>query len=174
VAGEQDGAALGADLVDAVLEHALHERVEPGGGLVQDEELDVGRERRDQPDLLAVALGVGAALLARAQLEALEQLGLALRVEPAAQAPEQVDDLAARERRPEGDRYALGNDLWSELFSFRTQWVQRVAASADEAIAALGDQAGAVAHLVELRDMCQFLEKEMADMEKRWRTREQG
>lgn len=72
------------------------------------------------------------------------------------------------------DRYALGNDLWSELFSFRTQWVQRVAASADEAIAALGDQAGAVAHLVELRDMCQFLEKEMADMEQRWRSRDQG
>ena len=36
----------------------------PGGRLVEDQQLDVGGERGDQGDLLPVALGVGAALLA--------------------------------------------------------------------------------------------------------------
>ena len=54
-------------------------------------------------DLLPVALGVGAALLARVELEALQQLVAALAVESAAQPAEQVDHLAAGEVRPQRD-----------------------------------------------------------------------
>ena len=51
-------------LGDAVAEHRLHQRVEAGGRLVQQQQLDVGGQRRDQGHLLPVALGVGAGLLA--------------------------------------------------------------------------------------------------------------
>ena len=79
VAGQQHGAAVGLALgVDPLLEDRLHQRVEAGGRLVEEQQLDVGGERGDQGDLLPVALGVGAALLARVEVEALEQLGAAL------------------------------------------------------------------------------------------------
>ena len=74
VAGEQHRAARGLALGDALVEDLLHQRVEPGGRLVEDQQLGVGRERRDERDLLPVALGVGAALLGRVELEPLEQL----------------------------------------------------------------------------------------------------
>src|SRR5439155_8871408 len=54
VAGEQHGPALGLDLPDAVLEDGLHQGVEAGRGLVEEQELGVGGERRHQADLLAV------------------------------------------------------------------------------------------------------------------------
>ena len=60
-------------------------------------------ERGDQRDLLPVALGVGPALLGRVELEALQQLVPAVRVEAAAQPAEQVDGLAAGQVRPERD-----------------------------------------------------------------------
>ena len=84
------------------LEDRLLERVEAGGRLVEHEQLGVGGERRDERDLLPVALGVRAALLGRVELEALEQLRAALRVEPAAQPAEQVDRLAAGQRSATG------------------------------------------------------------------------
>ena len=74
-----------ARLLDALLEDRLLQRVEAGGRLVEQEQLDVRGERRDQRDLLPVALRVGAALLGRVELEALEQLRAPRRVEPAAQ-----------------------------------------------------------------------------------------
>jgi len=43
-------------VAQAVAERHLHQRVEPGGRLVEDEQLDVGRERGHEGDLLAVAL----------------------------------------------------------------------------------------------------------------------
>ena len=86
-----------------VLEDLLHERVEPGGRLVEEEQLDVGGQGGDEGDLLPVALGVGPALLRRVELEALDQLGAALLVDAAAQPAEQVDDLAAGEVGPERD-----------------------------------------------------------------------
>ena len=107
VAGEQDGAPVAADLLDALPEDPLHERVQPGRRLVEEEQLDVRGQRRDEGDLLPVALGVGPALLRRVQLETLEEPGLAGRVEPAAEPPEQVDDLAAGEIGP--DRHVAGH-----------------------------------------------------------------
>ena len=41
VAREQHGGARGAALLDARAEHLLHERVEPRGRLVEDQQLDV-------------------------------------------------------------------------------------------------------------------------------------
>ena len=83
VAGQQHGAALGADLADVLLEHRLHQRVQAGRRLVEDQQLGVGGQGGDQRDLLPVALGVAAGLLARVEVEALEQLGPAGRVEAA-------------------------------------------------------------------------------------------
>ena len=74
VAGQQHGRARGRVLGDALVEDLLHQRVEPRGRLVEDQQLGVGGEGRDQRDLLPVALGVGAALLGRVELEPLEQL----------------------------------------------------------------------------------------------------
>ena len=74
VARQQHRAPFGLDLADAVLEHRLHQRVEARRRLVEDQQLGVGRQRRDQADLLAVALRVRAGLLGRVELEALEQL----------------------------------------------------------------------------------------------------
>ena len=101
VAREQHRPPRLARLLDAGLEDRLLQRVEAGGRLVEHEQLGVGRERGDERDLLPVALRVRAALLRRVELEALEQLGAPPRVEPAAQAAEQVDRLAAGQRRPQ-------------------------------------------------------------------------
>ena len=74
-----------AQLADDVLEDHLHQRVETGGRLVQEVQLDVGRKRRDQRHLLPVALGVGAALLRRVELEPFQQIAAPCPVEAAAQ-----------------------------------------------------------------------------------------
>ena len=74
VAREQHRPAGLARLLDAGLEDRLLQRVEARGRLVEHEQLGVGRERGDERDLLPVALRVGAALLRRVELEALEQL----------------------------------------------------------------------------------------------------
>ena len=101
VAGEQHGPALGLDLPDAVKEDGLHQGVEAGRGLVEEQELGVGGERRHQADLLAVPLGVRARLLGRIELEALEKLVPPPPVEVAAEPTEEIDDLSAAEVRPQ-------------------------------------------------------------------------
>jgi hypothetical protein len=103
VAGQQDGAAVLAFAGDAVAEGGFHQRVQAAGGLVEQEELGVAGQRGDQGDLLPVALGVGAGLLGRVELEAVGQGLPALGVQAAAQPAEQVDDLAAGQARPQGD-----------------------------------------------------------------------
>ena len=55
MAAEQHVPAAVALLGDEAAEDLLHERVEPRGGLVEDEELDVAGEGRDESDLLPVA-----------------------------------------------------------------------------------------------------------------------
>ena len=74
----------------------------PDGRLVEQQQLGVGGERGDDGDLLPVALGVGAALLGRVELEALDELG-APRSGPGRRAAgaEQVDGLAAGEVGPQ-------------------------------------------------------------------------
>src|SRR5699024_8039250 len=65
------------------------------------QQVHVGGQRRDQRDLLPVALGVGAGLLGGVQVEALAQLVAARRVEAPAQAGQQVDRVAAGEIVPQ-------------------------------------------------------------------------
>lgn len=103
MAGEQYRLARFLRLRDDVLEDDLHERVESGRGLVQEQQLRVGRERGDDGDLLPVALGVRPALLGRVEVEAFDQLVPAPPVQSAAQLGKQVDGLAAGQVRPELD-----------------------------------------------------------------------
>jgi len=87
-------------LLNAVAERGLHQRVEAGRGLIQEQHStsDASAEIR-QPS--AGCLGVRPRLLGRVQVEALEQAGPAAGVQSAAQPPEQVDDLSAGQGRPE-------------------------------------------------------------------------
>ena len=87
----------------ALLEDGGHERVEARRRFVQQVQLGVGGEGRDQCDLLAVALGVGAALLGRIEPEPLDQAVPARPVQAAAKGTEQVDHLAAGEVGPQAD-----------------------------------------------------------------------
>ena len=101
VARQQHRAALVADLLDAGLEHRLHQRVEAGGRLVEDQQLGRRRQARDQRHLLPVALRVGAGPLRGVELEAPDELVPSTLVDVAAEAGEQVDHLAAGELGPQ-------------------------------------------------------------------------
>jgi len=107
VAGQQHGPAGRSSLGDAGLEGRLHQRIQPRGRFVEDQQFRLGCERRDQDDLLPVPGGVGAGLLRRVQLEPLDQLGPPARVGAAPHAGEQVDHLAAGQVRPE--RHVAGH-----------------------------------------------------------------
>ena len=78
---------------ELALEDLLHEGVQAGGRLVEDEQRHAAGERGDEGDLLPVALGVGLALLGLVELEALDEAASAVLVDAAAQPAEQVDDL---------------------------------------------------------------------------------
>ena len=86
--------ALG--LADQLVERLLDERIEPGGRLVEDEQLGSVLERDDEPDLLLVALRVLLELARCVEVEALDQRGLVGGVDAAAQVGEVLDRLAAR------------------------------------------------------------------------------
>ena len=86
-----------------VAERLLHQRVESARRLVEQVELGVGSQRRDERDLLPVALRVRPRLLGRVEVEHVEQLGATSRIVPALQPTHQVDDLAAGEIGPERD-----------------------------------------------------------------------
>jgi hypothetical protein len=103
VAREEHRATLPAGFGHADAEDALHEGVEPRGGLVEQQQLDVGGQGGDEGHLLPVALRVRALLAPGVELEALEEVGAAAGVEPAAKASEQVDHLAAGQGRPQRD-----------------------------------------------------------------------
>ena len=103
VARQQNGAPGLLGLADGVLEDRLHQRVEPRGRLVEDQQLDIGRQRRHERHLLSVALRVRPALLARVELEPLDQGGPPALDEPATQPTEQVDDLSTRQVGPQRD-----------------------------------------------------------------------
>ena len=103
VARQQHGAALVAQRGELALEDLLHERVEAGGRLVEHEQRHVAGERRDEGDLLPVALGVRLALLGLVELEALDETPPAVLVDAATEPAEQVDDLATAQGGPEHD-----------------------------------------------------------------------
>lgn len=101
VAGQQHRRAPVTGLRHALLKHVLHQRVQSTAGPVQEQQPGMGRERRDEGDLLAVALRIRAGLLVRVQIEALDQLRAAPLVDAAAHAGQQVDGLSTCQRRPQ-------------------------------------------------------------------------
>ena len=101
VAGQQHGAAVVAELVDARLEHRLHERVQARGRLVEQQQLHLGGQRGHDGHLLPVPLGVAASLLGGVEVETLHQLSASTLIEAAAQTAQQVDRLPAGQVRPE-------------------------------------------------------------------------
>ena len=122
VTRQQDRAAILAPLADDVLEGLFHERVEPGGRLVEHEQVGVGGERRDEGDLLPVALGVVADPLGRVEVEPLDEGGPAGLVEAALGRAEDVEALPAGEPRPERD---IAGDI-GEPFVERRRLAPRV------------------------------------------------
>ena len=89
--------------LDALSEDLLHQGIQPDGWLVEDEELHVASQRRDQRHLLPIAFGVGGALLGRVQLEALQHLIAARAVRAATESAEEVDHLTTSELGPQVD-----------------------------------------------------------------------
>ena len=81
----------------------LHQRIETSGRLVEDQELYVAGERRDQRHLLPIASGVRRTFLCRIKLKPFQHFIAAYRVDAAAQPAEQVDHLTAGELRPQVD-----------------------------------------------------------------------
>ena len=101
VRGEEHGLAAVAGLADAVPERLLHQRVEPAGRLVEDEQVGAGHQGGDQDDLLPVPLGVGADLLGGIEVEPGDQLVPVGLVDLAVDASEELEGLGAGERRPQ-------------------------------------------------------------------------
>ena len=95
VARQEDRPALGLGLADDRVELLLDERVEPGGGLVEEQQLRPVLQRDDQPDLLLVALRVLPELARRIDVEPLDQGCLVRRVDAATQVGEVLERLAA-------------------------------------------------------------------------------
>jgi hypothetical protein len=103
VGREERRAPLGDGLAEEPEERLLHERVEPGGRLVEDEQVGPVLECDDQPDLLLVALGVLLEAARRVEVEAGDEVGLVERVDVAAKVREVLDRLLAREPVEQGE-----------------------------------------------------------------------
>ena len=82
-------------------EHLLHQRVEPGGRLVEQQQVGPAGERGDEQDLLPVAVAVGADLLVEHQLEPIDQLVAVGGVDRAVHVGQEPQRLGAGERRPQ-------------------------------------------------------------------------
>ncbi len=102
---QQDGGAVLGDFVNAGLKSLFHQRVQARGRLVEDVELGVGGERRDDRHLLPIALGVGAGFLVRVEFEPFDQLVAPMVVDRSitAQPCEEVDGLQAGQVGPQRD-----------------------------------------------------------------------
>ena len=103
VAGEQHRDAVLPSLAYALLEGLFHQRVEPGRGLVEDEQVRLRGQRGHKGDLLAVALGVVPDPLRRVEIKAFDQVFPALQVDPAVRRTDHVEALAAGQAGPQRD-----------------------------------------------------------------------
>ncbi len=96
---EEDGLAPVARFVDHAVELALHERVEPAGGLVEDQQLGLVHEGLDQAELALVAGREVAGAAREVEVEALgERLDLRRRDAAAQVAPVAQGLLAGQPR----------------------------------------------------------------------------
>jgi hypothetical protein len=87
--------------VHRLAEAHLHQGIEAARRLVQDQQLGAARERRDQLNLLPVAVGECTHLLVRIELEARGQLVAVGCVSSPAHAGEELERLGAGQRRPQ-------------------------------------------------------------------------
>ena len=94
------GAGVG-EFADRPLEGDLHQWVQARGRFIEHIQVHVERQRRDQCDLLPIALGVGAGLLAHVESELLDQAPAPFAVLRTVEASEQVEAFAAGESRPQ-------------------------------------------------------------------------
>ena len=101
VRGEEHRLAAVASFTDALPERLLHQRIQPARRLVQDEQVGAGHQRGDQDDLLPVALGVGADLLGRIELEPRDQLVPVHLIDAPLDTAEELKGLGAGEGRPQ-------------------------------------------------------------------------
>jgi hypothetical protein len=86
----------------------LHQRVEASRRLVEDQQVGPARERRDQLNLLVVAVRERAHLLVGVEVEALDERVAIRGVGAAPDAGEELERLRPRQRRPE---VRLGRDV---------------------------------------------------------------
>ncbi len=101
VRGEEHGLPALLGLPHALAEDHLHQRVQAAGRLIEQQQIGAGGEGGDQLHLLAVALRQRADLLARVELEALDQRIAIGDVDAAVQPREELERLRARQRRPQ-------------------------------------------------------------------------
>ena len=108
MAREENRASLLLRFPDALSEDGLHERVETGCRLIEQQKVDMGGQRAEiRSTFFSVALGVGAPLFARVEIEALDEIIAFSSIDPASQPREQVDGLPAGQAGPQFD-VALG------------------------------------------------------------------
>lgn len=100
--------AIRTQFSDALLEHALHQRIEAARRLVKQKELDVARERRNERNFLPIPFRVITPLLREVELESLGEVVSAATIVSTfrasfstTHATEQAYGLTTRERRPE-------------------------------------------------------------------------
>jgi DNA-binding transcriptional regulator GbsR (MarR family) len=73
------------------------------------------------------------------------------------------------------DRYRVGEDVWADVWGFRAQWLQSMAATARQSIDAVGgEDSDAGARMAELHDLCVFLSDELVDIFDHWREHRSG
>lgn len=107
VGGQEDGLPAPGRLPYQRLEPGLHERVQAGRRLVQQQHVRPGHQRRDQRELLPVALGVGAGPLSRVEPQPLDEFVPERHVHMAVQVPKIRQRLHTGQLRPY--RYVPGD-----------------------------------------------------------------
>ncbi len=95
VARQEDAAAVRDPLPEQREECLLDERIQSRRWLVEQQKFGLVLQRRDQADLLLVALRVFAESAARVEVEALDQLSLVGAIDSAAEIAEVLERLAA-------------------------------------------------------------------------------
>ncbi len=88
-------------LLYALAKDHLHQRIEAGSRLVEQQQVGSGRKCGDQLHLLPVSLGERADLLVRLEIEALDELISVDPVDPPVHLTQELEGLRTCERRPE-------------------------------------------------------------------------